>query len=235
MECLILIPITAQSLHCSESMRPSGLLGLLVLLLLPFLSVAQQPFVEGYIRYKIHIETPEGKSFKGTYTFTFKDGYIKKELKLNSGYADVIVINSNNSTVYSLKNIAGKKYAIQLSMDEMQNRQMKYSGFKLETNDKDHKKLDGVDVVKGMVTFPDGSTSVIYFSPKWYPDKSITFEKYPNAHFMPLIFDLKDENGVSTYMEAEKISVNPVESAEFRVPSDYTIITNQEYKNLNKY
>ena len=146
----------------------------------------------------------------------------------------VVIINCTNNTVYSLKTKNGKKYAIQLSMDEIKHRQKLYSGFVLHENFGETRMVAGIPVTKGSITFRDGSTTDLFFTSEWYPDQGITFERYPNAHFLPLIFDYKDENGVLTHMEAEKVSVSPVENSTFRIPNDYKIIAHDEYLLLCK-
>ena len=200
----------------------------------PLSSMAQKPFVEGMISYKIQIESAEGKVFYGTYTFTFKNGHIRKDLKLNSGYEDVVIINTALGTAYSLQASNGKKYAIQLSMDELSNKQKKYIGFNLKEDKTTGKIIAGYTVFKGQVTYKDGNACEIYYTPEWCPDKTLTFERFPDARFMPLSFTYTDEKGVTMRMEAEKVSAMPVENSVFRLPADCKIISYNEYKQMRK-
>jgi len=222
--------LSLQSVSMSRQVFP--------LLLISMINVlpasAQQPFVEGAIIYKVRLETPEHKSFNGTYTFTFKEGQLKKELKLNNGYQDVLLINCVKNSVYSLKIRNGKKLAIQLNMDDLVQRQKKYAGFSLAPEQPDKKTIAGYAVNKGEITFPDGGKSGIYYSSDWYPDRAITFERFPDAHFLPLSFQYVDETGITAHLEAERVSIAPVENAVFRLPADYKIITNDEYKLLRE-
>ena len=197
-------------------------------------SLAQKPFVEGTINYKVKITTADGREFKGVYTFTFKEGRIKKELRLNNGYDDIVLINCEKNTAYCLKIKNGKKYAIQSNMDEMLDRQKKYVGYTLKEENGEVKKIAGYSAQKGDITFPDQTHSIIYYNTDWYPDRSITFERYPDAHFLPLAFEFTNSKGITTSMEADKVSVSPVENAVFVVPGDYKIISNSEYKALSE-
>ena len=194
--------------------------------------MAQKPFVEGTIAYKIQIESADGKVFYGTYTFTFKNGHIRKDLKLNSGYEDVVIINTALGTAYSLQTNNGKKYAIQLSMDELSNKQKNYTDFKLKEDKTTGKIIAGYTVFKGQVTYKNGTSCEIYYTPEWCPDKTLTYERFPDARFMPLSYSYTDEKGVTMRMEAEKVSATPVENSVFRLPADCKIISYGEYKQM---
>ncbi len=199
-----------------------------------FCAHAQKPFVEGAIAYKVKLEATDNKVYEGVYNFTFKGGRIRKELKLNNGYQDVLVINCTNNSAYSLQTRNGKKFAIQLNMAEIATRQKKFAGYTFNENRNIGKIIAGITVFKGEIVYPDGNRSVVYYTPDWYPDKSITFERFPDVRFMPLSFDYKDENGFIMHMEAEHVSVSPVENSVFNIPDDYRIISHQEYKQLSK-
>ena len=201
---------------------------------LGYRAYAQKPFMEGMIEYKVKLVTSEGRPFEGKFTFTIKAGRIKKELKLNNGYDYILLINSMNNTIYSLQTMNSKKYAIQLTMAEIEENQDKYRGFSLKEDRTTGRVIAGYTVFKGEVTYTDGSQAEIYFTPDWYPEKSITFDRFPDAKFMPLSYTYIDENGSSMHFEAEKINVLPVENAVFKLPSDYKVISHNEYKQLRK-
>src|ERR1700744_2066145 len=101
-------------------MMPHKLSILLLLLFAGFYGRAQKPFTEGTVVYKVTLEAADNKTFSGTYTFFIKGNQIRKEIKLNNGYQDVVLLNCGTNKVYSLQNKNGKKYAIELSMQELQ-------------------------------------------------------------------------------------------------------------------
>ena len=213
-----------------------NLLFLFSLFLSPWIEhvYAQKPFIEGVISYKVQLETTDKNLYSGVYTFTFKNGQLKKELKLNNGYQDIVIMNTDKNTAYSLKIKNGKKYAIQLSMDEIAKRQKKYTGYTFKEDKNNGKIIAGFTTFKGEISYPDGTHSDIYYTPEWYPDKPVTFERFPEAKFMPLSFTLTDDNGFIMSMDADKVNIAPVEDAVFRIPSDYKIIYHNEYKQLRK-
>jgi hypothetical protein len=209
---------------------------LLLIALLPMIpALGQTPFTEGTVKYKVVFESNEHKTFTGFYTFTVKNGQIRKELTLSNGFQDVVLININNNTVYSLRTTRnGKKFAIQLSADELKARQEPYRGFVLKEQKGKPREIAGYIEQKGILSYKNGKSAEISYTSKWYIDQSIAFERFPDARFLPLAYSYTDEvKGFTMHMEAIEISSTPVENSLFRMPADYRIISNEEYKQLS--
>ena len=208
----------------------------LLLLLLP-VSIplaAQAPFTEGTLDYKVKLRSADGKVYKGHYKFTFKGPHVKKELNLDNGFEDVVLIDCGTGSVHSLQNRNGKKYAIQLKMDDITKVQQPFTAFTLSSPNEESKTIAGYAAVKGKVTYKDGSSADIYYSKEWYPLQAITFERFPAARFLPLYFAYIDEHGIAMEFDADKLEMGPQENAVFRIPADYKMISNDEYKQLSK-
>ena len=197
-------------------------------------SNAQKQFTEGIVAYKIKLESADHKEYKGVYTFTFKGPHIKKELRLDNGFNDVVIMDCGTNTVHSLQNRDGKKYAIQLSMDDMLKMQAPFSGFTLKNEEKSSSNIAGYIVYKGKINYRDGSGADIYYSKEWCPTQAVTFERFPDAKFMPMRYAYTDEHGISMEFEVTRIEMGPVENAIFRIPADYKMISYEEYKQLSK-
>ena len=197
-------------------------------------SQAQKPFSEGIISYKIKLESADHKQYNGEYIFTFKGAHIKKELKLDNGFNDIVIIDCGTNTVYSLQNRDGKKYAIQLSMDDMLKIQQPFQGFALKNEEKNGGSIAGYAVCKGKVNYKDGTGSDIYYSKEWYPAQPLTFERFPDAKFIPMRYAYTDENGIAMEFEIARIEVGPIENALFRIPADYKMISHEEYLQLSR-
>ena len=198
---------------------------------------AQQPFVEGTIVYALSLGPVAGgggyTEHAGTYTLTVKGASLRKELKMNSGYQNIIIQNSNTNTIYSLQPAAGQNYAIQLRMQDIKERQKPYEGF-VQKEEEGPMTIAGQPCHKATVTYKDGGTSSLYYTTTWTsPDPSL-FDRFPGIKFIPLTFEYRNEEGITMHFAAEKIESMPVESALFRVPPDYKIITNAEYKSLRR-
>lgn len=205
---------------------------LALLVFLPINGWAQKPFLEGTITYKVKLDTDDDIK-TGTYIITIKGGQIRKEMRL-TGLDYVIIINCRTGKVYSLQNRSGKKYAIELTIEEMLAEQDKFRGYVLTDMHRDNTQIAGYAVSWGNVRYKDGATATVAYSRDWRPAEAVTFERFPAAGFMPLDFRYKNESGISVSFEALKIDAEPVENAVFRVPDDYKIISNAEYREMNR-
>ncbi len=199
------------------------------------LSFAQKPFSEGIIIYKVKLESPDNTNeVSGTYTFVIKGNEVKKEIKLNNGYQDVVLLNGGNHKVYSLQNLNNRKYAIELNMNEMTKKQEKFAGYTIKNEQINSKNIAGYAVCKGNINYKDGSGADIYYTKEWRPVQTITFERFPDAKFLPMSFSYKEDNGMVMQFDIEKIEPGPVENAVFRIPPDYKMVSYSEYKQLSK-
>lgn len=207
---------------------------LLLSLLIGRNAYAQKPFTEGRVVYNVMLESPEHKKISGTYTFIFKAAQMRKELKLNNGYEEVVLINTNPSSIYSLQNRNGVKYAIQLNINDLLKRQERYNGFTVNNEQADNRNISGYAVYKGRISYKDGSAADICYAKDWYPSMPVTFERFPDARFMPLSYSYKDENGMTMQFNAEQVTAGPVENSVFRIPPDYKVISNEEYRQMTR-
>ncbi len=210
---------------------------LLVIVSLLFIAnhgLAQKSFAEGTIIYNVKLLTPDNKSIKGKYTFTFKGGQIRKDLSLSNGYEDVLLINTNTGTVYSLQNRLNKKYAIELNMADMKKKQEKFRGFKLVNEAANKENIAGNAAYHANIKYSDGTTGDIIYTKEWQPASQIVFERFPEANFLPLKFSYNESADVIMEFEALQVVPGPIENAVFRIPTDYKMISNAEYKELSK-
>jgi hypothetical protein len=207
---------------------------ILFLLLTCLFCHAQKPFAEGTVVYKVTLESADHKTFKGTYTFIIKGNQVRKEIKLNNGYQDIVLLNCGANKVYSLQNRSGKKYAIELSMPDMLKSQDKFRGFTIKNEMNNNKKLAGQTIYKANISYTNGTAPEIYYTKDWYPAQPVTFERFPDAKFFPMYFSYTDEQGMAMEFEIEKIEPGPIENAEFRIPAEYKMISYDEYKQFSQ-
>jgi hypothetical protein len=197
-------------------------------------AIAQKPFTEGTIVYKVRLANTDQKMIYGTYTFSFKGTQLRKELKLENGYRDIELFNITANAVYSLQDMNGKKYAIQLSMSDILKAQEPFTGYAVSNEQNAPRHIPGCASFKANLKYRDGALSDFYYTRDWKPAHSITFERFPNAQFIPLNYSYKNTNGMTMEFEADKLTPGPVESSAFRIPPDYKMISNEEYRQMNK-
>lgn len=213
---------------------PTFLLSFL-LVLLAGTAIGQKSLIEGSISYTISSRTSPADELKsvGTYTVSFKDGMVRKDIKMNSGYTNAIIVNGKNNSVYSLRTVAEDHFAVQMDYAEYLDRQKKYEGFtvaKRKTNDK----KAGFSATKGEVTYKDGTVTNIYFTEEVTISEPKLFERLPGITYLPLAFEFQKETGPALHLELSNVEERPVESSLFTVPADFKIITSKELKELNK-
>jgi hypothetical protein len=209
----------------------------MLLVAFPRPAMAQKAFMEGTITYSVTIESPgadgDKKEYKGTYILVIKQGQIRKDFKLNGGYEDVLIYNTDANTIYSLKSAADKKFAIQLSYEDFLDKQNQYKDYLMREDD-GKKKIAGYAAHTARVAYRDGSTTTIAYTTDWIPATEYVFERFPGIKVLPLDFVISNPDGISMHFHAEKIETKPVENSYFRIPPDYKIIKYNEYKLLNK-
>ncbi len=197
-------------------------------------SLAQRPFTEGKIEYSIAIDPPANQEglvqYKGTYNIVVKGPMVKETLELENGYTTTLLFNYQDSTVYSLKKLGTKNYAIQLDLKSMQNRRKKFEGYTLKDL-KGNKEIAGTSVNEAIVTYKNGNTGTIAFSKDWTPG-NIVFDNYPGIAYLLFSFTNYNDDGTLIRFTTKSINALPVENAVFRLPTGYKIITNAEYQQL---
>jgi hypothetical protein len=200
---------------------------------LSFRAEAQQTFVEGMIRYAVSIgpvsDSTGFTEHAGTYTVIVKGSQLRKELKMNTGYQNIIITNANTNTAYSLQSAGGQAYAIQLSMQDLKERQRLFEGFRLQEYP-GKMTIAGLPCEKATVTYKDGSKSSLYYTTTWQAPDMTLYDRFPGIKNIPLAFEYRNDDGIIMHFQAEKLEAVPVESALFRVPPEYKVISNAEYK-----
>lgn len=197
---------------------------------------AQQTLSEGTIVYAVSVGPVAGGGYTehaGTYTLIVKGASLRKELNMNSGYRNVIIQNNNTGAIYSLQPAAGQNYAIQLKLQDIKERQKPYEGF-VQKEEEGTMVIAGQPCQRTTVTYKDGNTSSLYYTTSWLSPDASLFDRFPGIKYIPLTFEYRNEEGITMHFAAERIESRPIESAAFRVPPDYKIITNAEYKALRR-
>lgn len=197
---------------------------------------AQQQLVEGELVYSVSIRkggANEPFTKAGTYSIFLKGSTVRKHMNLHTGYNNTIIINNSDGSVYSLKESAANKFAIQLSLQELQIREKPFQDFTL-TNTDGHVTIAGFKAQKGNVRYKDGSQFPIAYTPDFSISQPYVFNHLPGISVVPLFFEIANENGTTMRFEAEKVAARPVESSLFKIPAEYKIISNEEYRQISR-
>jgi hypothetical protein len=207
------------------------------LLVITNAAYAQKAFDEGIIKYHVTLKrqgAEHTKHVEGSYTLILKGKMVRKELKLDNGYDDVVLMDGNNNTLYTLQTAGDKKYAIQHNMDEHLAKQKIFEGFTVQDGAK-RKSINGYDAQQATVSYKNGTNTIIYYTKAWRPAYEHTFDRLPAVDFIPLEFDVLEENKkMELQFTIGEIVLKPIENACFKIGADYKIISYDEYKEINK-
>ena len=203
----------------------------LAFLLLAVRSGAQHPFTEGKIVYNVRLTGPDKRTYTGTYQFTFKENNLRKELNLPT-FQEVMLVNTIKNTVYSLRNINGRKFAIQLDAGDIQKMEDPFRGFTLTERSGKGKSFAGVSGIRATVRYRNGSEADIYYDKSRYAGIPFTFERFPDARFLPLQFAYQEADGTTMEFSAEQIVTTGIDNGSYTIPRDYKVISHDEYLNM---
>jgi hypothetical protein len=211
---------------------------LTILLVITTLSVfAQKAFTEGSITYAVSLgPISDSTSFSehaGTYTITIKGAQIRKDLQMNTGYKNTILLDASSDLAYSLQQNSGQYYAIQFSVKDILAKQKPFEDYTIQTVP-GKMTIASLDAVKSIVSYKDGSRSALYCSTEWLAPQAPVYDRYPGVKNLPLSFEYRTDDGIIMHFQAEKVIAQTIESATFRLPTDYKIITNKQNKERRK-
>lgn len=218
-------------------MNPSKAVWLFILICVFHCPAAfsQKPFSEGVVVYSVSIDPANGQESlgqqAGMYTLTVKGKQIRKELVMNSGFHNTVIIGGKEGEAYSLQQTPGQNYAIQMDPAGMKAMMRKHKGYTIR-EEKETRTIAGYSCHKAHVTYPDGSSGNMYYTTAFKPENDNLLERFPSIGVFPLYFEYRNEQGVVLRLQAEKIEEQPVEAGQFRLPADYKIISAEEFSTL---
>jgi hypothetical protein len=196
----------------------------------PFALQAQKVLVEGMVVYKAILTQPDGSKKEGLYTITVKNKQVRKELKIGDEFSNVQLID-NSDKAYNLRTVNGKDLAIEMTIEDITDKRRKFYDAAIRLSD-EHREIAGYDALKASFSYKDGTTATVYYTKDWKPEMPYTFERFHDLEGFPLAFDYKNEQGVVITFEAIALNEDVVETAWFKVPAGYKVITSEEYKHL---
>jgi len=201
---------------------------------------AQKLLSEGVITYKItisgNVPTPANEpsvteTKSGTVTISIKGSNIRQDLRLEDGYLHSQISNYATDKEIILQSINNLKYAIEINIKDKEQQNGIYYNAAL-TNNKETKSFAGFNATAAVITYKNGTTLPLFLVPDYYISYPAIFDRFPELKAIPAAYDLKMANGFTMHFELTGLKETPVESALFRVPVGYRIISQKEYEKL---
>ena len=202
---------------------------LAVMNLLTKFSFAQKNFTEGYIKYDVFVNNEEKAN--GIYIITVKAGNIKRELSMNNGYSNITIYIAKNDKTLSYNLAEGNKYALELSAQELIEKNKKFEGAKY-TNFNQTKSISGYNCQENKVKYTNGEEADFYYTSELLPPSDKFNAMFPGLSGIPLQYEIASNNGMKMKFVANTINNSIVDSKVFTIPSDYKIVTKSELEKL---
>jgi hypothetical protein len=203
------------------------------ILMLVTTAFCQKQFIEGEIVYNVTITAADAKDNKvnaGTLTISIKANSVTKELNLQSGFRNTIIFNQSEKVAYSLREHEGIQYAIQLDPDQLKKKQEKCTQPERQELESDRKTTLGFATEKVKLTCNNTNPVVVYYTKAWRIGNPNIFQDFPFFDYLPLAYEIKNEDGNLFGFELQKIEAKPIDNRVFNVPPGYKKISQQEYK-----
>jgi hypothetical protein len=190
---------------------------------------AQKNFSEGIIKYDVFINNninPEG-----IYIITVKNGYIKRELAMNNGFNNVTIYNQKTSKTLSLNVKDDTKYALEITEDELKEKNKRFQNAVFTTINKT-KKLAGYQCEGYTVVYENKDEVQVYYTSDLVPQNETFNNQFPGLKGIPLEYETKSSPTNVINFVATLIEVKVIDSKTFTIPENYKIVTKEELSQL---
>lgn len=210
--------------------------GLAIVLLLNssfYSSFAQNNFVEGELVYSISIESTDANATHinsaGTLTLMLKANSVVKVLELNKGYKNTIIYNGLKKCTHSLRSVGDKKVALILEADQIKKKQERCSSLRVEELKNEPQTILNFKTEQAIIHCNNAIPLQLYYTKDWHISNPYLFDDFPSFQYLPLLFDIKKEDGSKVHFELKKIEAKPMDNSIFEIPKDYKVISTEEY------
>lgn len=192
-------------------------------------TLAQKIFSEGTLRYNVYLnnETKPG----GVYLITVKSGNIRRELSMNNGFSNITLFHFKTGKTYSLNLDHEAKYALELSAEELQQKNSRFHAAVIRTIDHAHK-IAGYSCQSAEVTYADGDRVNIFYTGDLLPQHDSFNSMFPGLKGIALEYAVKSGSNMNMKFVANMVDINVVDSRIFDIPKDYKIVTKAELEKL---
>ena len=192
-------------------------------------SNAQKIFSEGVLKYDVFINNEDKPS--GLYVITVKGGNIKRELAMNNGFNNITIYTIKNGKTLSLNLNDGNKYALEMSQEEVNEKNLKFSNAQFIDLNK-QKKIAGYACIGNKVTYANSEKADFYYTPDLLPPSDNFNAMFPNLKGVPLEYEVKSNPSMTMRFVATLVDNMVIDSKIFIIPIDYKIVTKEELNKL---
>ncbi len=215
-------------------MKSKGIISLVLIQLIFFVSYSQKTISEGTITYDILIqpksaEKKDSSRLTGTKAIIYLKGSLCRTDISSSLGTETTIYNQKVGNAAILKEYSGQKLMITLTKENWDSRNKKFDGITF-VNTGETKVINGYNCKFAVSKLKDGSTISVFYTPDLFSLNKEYNQAFRNLTGFPLEYQIETEKLIYKY-QINKIDFSPVPSQKFDFPkSGYRIMTYDENK-----
>ena len=191
--------------------------------------LAQKVFSEGIIRYDVFVNGNTQPD--GTYLITVKNGFLRRELVMNSGYNNVLIYNQKSGNTTSLYADRDNKYALVMTATEIEQQNKRLHQAQFVTGNQE-KEIAGFTCKQATVKYAPNDEALFWYTPNLLPPNENFNTQFPGLSGLPLSYEIKTGKSASMQFVATLIETKSIDPKIFDVPKDYKWVTRAELENI---
>ncbi len=184
---------------------------------------AQIKLDEGKIIYDVFI-TSNQSTAQGQLIITLKNGIMKRETKMNTGFANTIIYNSKTQESWTYNSMNGTNVAKKTTKEELQTQNQKFVQATY-TPATETKTIANYNCTPITITYKDGTSNTVYYTKDVIPGVKEYNSMFPEINGLPLQYEVSTNGKNKILLIANTISIAPIDVSEVEGPKDYKILT----------
>ncbi len=202
---------------------------LLILISQSHIAIAQKIFSEGVIKYDVFIN--DEKKPGGIYIISIKGGNIRRELAMENGYNNITIYTVKNGKTLSINMADENKYALEMSQEEVNEKNKKFAGAVFKTLS-DKKKIAGYPCDGNQVKYTNSEEADFYYTKELLPPSDNFIAMFPGLKGLPLEYQVKSGDKMTMKFVCKIVDNLVIDSKIFDIPAEYKIVTMAELQKL---
>jgi hypothetical protein len=150
---------------------------------------------------------------------------------MQNGFSNVSIYLLKQSKTYLLNETDQIKYALEMSIEEMNEKNKRFAGATYKYTGQ-QKKIAGYQCESVLVTYQNGDKVNLYYSQDLTPQHEHFNAMFPGLKGIALEYQVIASPTVTMRFVANKVDVNVIDSKIFVLPPDYKIVTKTELEQL---
>jgi hypothetical protein len=182
---------------------------------------AQITITEGKIVYDIFI-TNNLEEQQGELIITFKNNFMKREMKMKNGYANIILFDASTGKSVLYNELNGNKLSKILTKNDVIAQNQKFANA-IYTNKSEIKTIANNNCNLVNITYQDGTNNLVYYNENFKIAMKEFYSMFPELKGVPFQYQVGTK-GNTIILIAKSIESKPIDNIEIEAPKGYKAI-----------